>query len=152
LIFISKNIAETYNLASAVAKKADAGTVLALHGNLGSGKTCFVKGLAAALGIKNIISSPTFTIIQEYYGWLPLYHIDLYRLQNIQHIIDIGIEEYVFSQGITAIEWAERAAEILPEYTVHINFEIINPDSVRKITVQQNSVINDIKIENNDYQ
>ena len=105
---------ETHRVAADLLKGLGPGTVLALHGELGAGKTCFVQGLAQALGVKRAVGSPTFTLINEYPGPLPLYHIDLYRIGGVNEAFGLGLEEYLESEGITAIEWAERVAELLP--------------------------------------
>ncbi len=114
---------ETWELASALADELGAGTVIALHGELGAGKTCFVQGLAAALGIDEPITSPTYTLIGEYEGRLPLHHIDLYRLSGPVEALGLGLEEYFDANGITAIEWAERAEGLLPPDLIHIRIE-----------------------------
>ena len=97
-----------------------AGTVIALHGDLGAGKTCFVKGLARGLDVEGPVHSPTFTLINEYRGRLPLYHLDLYRLHGPEDALAIGIDQYLPGDGITAIEWADRIESILPANTIHI--------------------------------
>jgi tRNA threonylcarbamoyladenosine biosynthesis protein TsaE len=109
---------------------------LALHGDLGSGKTCFVQGLAAALKIARSVTSPTFIIVNEYRGERPLFHIDLYRLNSAGEAAGVGLEEYIEADGITAIEWAERAADILPAETVHISFETAAHQSERRIAIR----------------
>lgn len=111
---------ETWELAAELANELGPGTVMALHGDLGAGKTCFVQGLAAALGIDEPITSPTYTLIGEYVGRLPLHHIDLYRLSGPEEALGLGIEEYFDLDGITAIEWAERAEGLLPPDLIHI--------------------------------
>lgn len=111
---------ETWALAAELAEELGPGTVMALHGDLGAGKTCFVQGLAAALGIDEPITSPTYTLIGEYEGRLPLHHIDLYRLSGPEEALGLGIEEYFDVDGITAIEWAERAEGLLPPDLMHI--------------------------------
>ncbi len=101
------------------------GEVFALHGVLGAGKTQLVKGLARGLGYTGDVTSPTFTIVHEYQGGrLPLYHLDLYRIQNEKDFIDIGLEEYIPSNGVTIIEWPERIASILPPDTQHWELEV----------------------------
>lgn len=114
---------ETRELASRVAAELQAGSVLALHGDLGAGKTCFIQGLAQALKIEQPVSSPTYTLVNEYRGTLPLYHIDLYRLHSAQEALDFGLDEYMDGAGVTAIEWAERAESVLPSRTVHLYLE-----------------------------
>ena len=111
---------ETWELAAELATDLGPGTVIALHGELGAGKTCFIQGYAAALGIDEPITSPTYTLIGEYEGRLPLHHIDLYRLSGPEEALGLGLEEYFDVNGITAIEWAERAEGLLPPDLLHI--------------------------------
>lgn len=111
---------ETWQLAADLADALEPGTVIALHGDLGAGKTCFIQGFAAALGIDEPITSPTYTLIGEYEGRLPLHHIDLYRLSGPDEALGLGLEEYFDVNGITAIEWAERAEGLLPDDVLHI--------------------------------
>lgn len=114
---------QTWEAAAALMESLEPGTVIALHGDLGAGKTCFIQGLAAAMDITDPITSPTYTLIGEYEGRMKLNHIDLYRLANSVEALGIGLEEYLESDGITAIEWAERAEEILPESMLHVSIE-----------------------------
>lgn len=114
---------QTWAAAAALMESLEPGTVIALHGELGAGKTCFIQGLALAMGITDPITSPTYTLIGEYEGRMKLNHIDLYRLANSVEALGIGLEEYLESDGITAIEWAERAEEILPESMLHVSIE-----------------------------
>lgn len=111
---------ETWELAAELADTIEAGTVMALHGDLGAGKTCFIQGFAAALGIDEPITSPTYTLIGEYEGRLPLHHIDLYRLSGPEEALGLGLEEYFDANGVTAIEWAERGGNLLPPDMLHI--------------------------------
>ena len=115
---------ETWQLASELANSLLPGTVIALHGDLGAGKTCFIQGLAVALKIHEPVTSPTYTLICEYQGKLPLYHIDLYRLSGPEEVLGLGLEEYFESDGLTAIEWAERAEGLLPPDLLHIRIEV----------------------------
>lgn len=128
---------ETHRVAADLLKGLGPGTVLALHGELGAGKTCFVQGLAQALGVKRAVSSPTFTLVNEYPGPLPLYHIDLYRIGGVNEAFGLGIEEYLESEGITAIEWAERVAELLPASTIHIRMVAGADPDERTITIER---------------
>jgi len=123
---ITESPEETRKLASDLAKKLKPGSVLALHGDLGSGKTCFVQGLAAALGIKEFVNSPTFTIINEYRGHCPIHHVDLYRVKSEAEFEGLGLEDCFEGCGITAIEWPEVFASLLPEDTIHIHFEFVD--------------------------
>ncbi len=125
---------ETWALAAELADALAPGTVIALHGDLGAGKTCFIQGFAAALGIDEPITSPTYTLIGEYEGRLPLHHIDLYRLSGPEEALGLGLEEYFDADGITAIEWAERAEGLLPPDLLHIRIEV-DADGIRTFTI-----------------
>ena len=115
---------ETVELGRALARDLQPGDVIALTGELGSGKTCFTKGLALGLNIQQEITSPTFTLIHEYHGGrLPLHHVDLYRLRSIEEAIAIGVEEYLRTDGVTVIEWADRIEPLLPPHTRRIRLE-----------------------------
>ena len=122
-------------MAAALAADLKSGTVLALHGELGSGKTCFVQGLARALGIRQPVTSPTFTIVNEYRGRCPLIHMDLYRISDPEELLNIDFENYLDTEGITVIEWAERSGNWLPVNTMHIYFEDGTDLNTRTITL-----------------
>jgi len=112
---ICNSEAETMALAHRIGKQTTAGDIICLKGDLGAGKTCFVKGFVKAFGIApELVSSPTFSIINEYEGELPVYHFDCYRLENPQEALEIGAEEYLYGDGVSIIEWPERIMEILP--------------------------------------
>ena len=128
---------ETRRLAAELLRELRPGAVLALHGDLGAGKTCFVQGLAAALGVQQAVSSPTFVLIHEYPSTPPLYHADLYRIRDADDAFGLGIEEYFKSDGITVIEWAERATEILPPDTWHLTVEVGADLTERTITIEK---------------
>lgn len=121
--FISRNEKETRNFAQKWVRTLPAGMVLALAGDLGSGKTVFVKGLASGLGIKELVTSPTFNIIQVYEGIRKLYHFDLYRLYTLEEAENIGYQEYFRADGFTVIEWADKFPEIIPDNSYWIYFE-----------------------------
>jgi tRNA threonylcarbamoyladenosine biosynthesis protein TsaE len=135
-VIISRSPAQTRRIAGRLLASLPRRVTLALHGDLGSGKTCFVQGLAEALKITRSVTSPTFIIVNEYKGERPLFHIDLYRLNSPAEAAGVGLDEYVESDGITAIEWAERAAGILPPDTVHISFETAARHSERRIAIR----------------
>lgn len=126
---------ETWSLAAELADELGPGTVIALHGDLGAGKTCFIQGYAAALGIDEPITSPTYTLIGEYEGRLPLHHIDLYRLAGPEEALGLGLEEYFDVNGITAIEWAERAEGLLPPDMLHIQITADDHTAVRTFKI-----------------
>ena len=133
---ISRSPEDTWKLAAEILGHLPRTAVLALHGDLGSGKTCFVQGLAHAMGIPRAITSPTFTIINEYPGDRPLYHVDLYRLAGLEETYAFGFEEYLAPDGITAIEWAEKAGGMLPPETVHIHFICLPEADSRSISIR----------------
>lgn len=128
---------ETWALAAELSEELGAGTVIALHGDLGAGKTCFIQGLAVALGIDEPITSPTYTLIGEYEGRLPLHHIDLYRLSGPVEALGLGLEEYFDVNGITAIEWAERAEGLLPADLIHIRIEADEQTGTRRFHISR---------------
>lgn len=112
---------ETYHAAEQMGKEAAPGTVIALDGDLGCGKTVFAKGFAAGLGIKEHVSSPTFTIVQQYDdGRMPLYHFDVYRIGDISEMDETGYEDCFYGEGVTIVEWADMVREIMPEGTIWI--------------------------------
>jgi len=96
-------------------KFAQPGDLFLLVGNLGAGKTCLTQGIAWGLGIEGYATSPSFVVVNEYLGRLPLYHVDLYRLDRIEEIIDLGLDDYLYGKGVCIVEWAEKALTILPE-------------------------------------
>lgn len=126
---------ETRAQAIQLAERLSPGAVLALHGELGAGKTCFIQGLAQALAVGQPVSSPTYTLVNEYRGTLPLYHIDLYRLRDADDALNFGLDEYLDGDGITAIEWAERAEQVLPARTIHIRLSHGNTANERRLEI-----------------
>ena len=120
----SKSAAETAAIAEEIGRSAQAGTVLALKGDLGAGKTVFAQGVAKGLGISEAVDSPTFTILKIYEGGrLPLYHFDVYRLEDADEMGELGLDEYLDGDGLCLIEWAELIADILPPDTIYITIE-----------------------------
>ena len=123
--FISNSPAETEAIARRLADDLIAGSVLALKGELGSGKTLFTHALVASLESNAAVTSPTFTIVHEYQGGrLPVYHFDFFRLENRESAARLGLEEYFFSDGVSVIEWADRFQDLIPEQARWISFEI----------------------------
>ena len=120
--WITRGPTQTVNLGRALGKCLTKGDVVALYGELGSGKTTFVKGVAGGLGAERAegVRSPTFVLLNLYKGRLPIYHIDLYRVQSLERLQDIGYEEYACGDGVTVIEWAEKAERLLPEGAVRV--------------------------------
>ena len=136
--YITKSLDETQELAVKIANEIAMGDVIALIGDLGTGKTAFTQGFAKAMGIMEVVGSPTFKLISEYESKKTLlYHIDCYRLKNAKQFINIGGEEYLNPiKGITLIEWADIIEEILPNDTIIINFKrIIGNPNYREIII-----------------
>jgi tRNA threonylcarbamoyladenosine biosynthesis protein TsaE len=104
----------TQQLGVRVGEMAQAGDIFLLSGGLGTGKTCLTQGIAWGLGIHEYTLSPSFVLIREYNGRLPLYHVDLYRLDRIEEIADLGLEEYLYGNGVCVVEWAEKGLAVLP--------------------------------------
>lgn len=136
--YISNSCSDTQRIAYDFAKQLNAGDVLCMYGDMGVGKTAFVQGLAEGLGIIEPITSPTFTIVNEYYGRLPLYHFDVYRIADSDEMFEIGYEEYVYGEGVTVIEWPQLIDDILPEkrYNVTITKNYDEHDDYRKINIE----------------
>ncbi len=124
--FTSKSEDDTIELAQNMESEKFANMVICLSGDLGSGKTVFTKGFAQALGIDEVITSPTFNIIKEYNGELPLYHMDVYRLDG--KVDNLGIEEYYHKGGVVIIEWADTIEDYLPEERIDIKFKVVDDD------------------------
>ncbi|MBI2343610.1 MAG: tRNA (adenosine(37)-N6)-threonylcarbamoyltransferase complex ATPase subunit type 1 TsaE [Deltaproteobacteria bacterium] len=118
--------AETRALAAEIANHLVPGTVIALHGPLGAGKTCFVQGLARALEVSStvMVTSPTYTLLNIYPGRYPVYHFDWYRLDDIDAVWQLDCEEYFEGRGITVVEWGEKFPAVLPPRTIHMTIEI----------------------------
>ncbi len=114
---------ETLKVAKEFASSLKGGEIICLSGDLGTGKTAFTQGIAQALGIKEYITSPTFTIINEYQGTIPLYHFDVYRISDYDELFEIGFEEYIEKYGIVVIEWAEMIKDTLPKDCIWICIE-----------------------------
>ncbi|MET0016751.1 tRNA (adenosine(37)-N6)-threonylcarbamoyltransferase complex ATPase subunit type 1 TsaE [Oscillibacter sp.] len=117
---LSHSEAETESIGEALGKRLRPGTVLAFRGDLGMGKTAFTRGLARGLGCTGRVTSPTFTIVNEYEGKIPLFHFDMYRLPDSDALFDIGWEDYLGRDGVCAVEWSERVGDALPEDTVWV--------------------------------
>jgi tRNA threonylcarbamoyladenosine biosynthesis protein TsaE len=128
LNIVSHSEQQTFELAAKLAGTYfSSGDVLVLTGELGAGKTVFVRGLAKGLGLdENLVSSPSFTFVNEYPGSKPLYHIDLYRLHDLAELREIGWHEYLSRDGIVVIEWGEKAREMLPARYYQLNFHIVD--------------------------
>ena len=131
---------ETRDRARAWAATLVGGDVVALFGELGAGKTCFVQGLAVGCGVPGPVTSPTYTLVHEYAGGLPLTHIDLYRVGSVVEALDLGLEEYVSGPGITVLEWADRVASWLPPRAWEVHLEAGDGADHRRITIRRRGI------------
>lgn len=135
---------ETYEYGLKIGSEAQPGDVYCLTGDLGVGKTVFTQGFAAGLGVEEAVSSPTFTIVQEYEGEkMPFYHFDVYRIGDVEEMDEIGFDDYVYGEGVCLIEWANLIREILPEDFVGILIEkdMDKGFDYRKITLEKGGVL-----------
>ncbi|GAK55872.1 hypothetical protein U27_02833 [Candidatus Vecturithrix granuli] len=125
--WISRSAQETFHLGQKLGTMLKAGDLVAFRGDLGAGKTCCIQGIAVGLGVSDpsLVTSPTFTLIQEYQGRFPIYHFDVYRLTHEDDLYDLGYEEYFYGEGVTLVEWAERIPNFLPaeHLAVHLHIE-----------------------------
>lgn len=136
--YLSHNEIETEALGARLAAVLSPGAVVAYQGGLGMGKTAFTRGLASGLGYSGRVTSPTFTIVNEYEGGrLPLFHFDMYRLADADALFDIGWEDYLDRSGVCAVEWSEQVADVLPSDTIYITItRCPEQDSWRTITIE----------------
>ena len=134
-VIICKTEDDMVKLGKRFGKLAKPGMVISLRGSLGAGKTVFARGVARSLGIEEAIVSPTFTLVQEYDGKLPMYHMDLYRITSQEDFEMIGGEDMLYSNGVCLIEWSEIINEMLPKDTIFINI-VVNPDQSRTVTIE----------------
>ena len=123
LTIITKSSEETKNLGEELSKFTKPGDLLAFYGELGAGKTCFIQGISRGLKVKDYVTSPSFTIINEYQGKIPIYHFDLFRLDNAEEIIELGYNEYFYGEGLTVIEWAGKIEQLLPKEHLKIKIK-----------------------------
>ncbi len=139
MVYYSNSPEQTKKIATEFSKTLVSGDVITLNGDLGAGKTAFTQGLAEALGVEDYISSPTFTIVNCYTGRLPVYHFDVYRIEDEDEMYEIGYEEYVYGEGVSVIEWAEKISDILPEkrYDITIERDFSKGEDYRIITIER---------------
>ena len=135
LQLISYSPEQTQHLGVQLGKLAQVGDVFLLSGSLGSGKTCLTQGIAWGLAVKEYAFSPSFVIVREYHGRLPLYHIDFYRLDEFEEIIDLGLDEYFYGNGVCVIEWAEKGMTLLPQDNLAISFNYMS-DMERSLSLE----------------
>jgi ATPase, YjeE family len=134
---VIKNESDTRAFGLELAGMLGPGDVVALIGDLGTGKTTLTKSIAAGLGIKDMITSPTFTIVQEYTsGRIPLYHFDVYRICDLEEMYELGYEEYFFGQGVCIVEWADLIPELIPKTGIIIRIDYGKSEEERIYTIE----------------
>ena len=134
--YLSKSVNETINIGKRLGLILSGGDVVALSGTLGSGKTWITKGIGLGFGVspEDVISSPSFSLVNEYEGRCLLYHMDLYRLDSLYDIMSVGLDDYFHDQSVVVVEWAERCPEILPSGCINVKIEIVG-DNERSIVM-----------------
>jgi len=118
LTFTTNTADETILLGNRIGQKLKPGDIIAMQGTLAAGKTTITKGIAQALEIEDTVTSPTFCLISEYYGKMPLYHIDVYRLDSVEDFVNLGVDDMLYGDGVTIIEWSEKIMSELPKKTI----------------------------------
>jgi len=126
---------ETQEFGARLGKLARPGDVFLLVGKLGAGKTCLTQGIARGLGIKEYAASPSFVVARELYGRLPLYHMDFYRLDNLEEIAELGLDDYFYGQGVSVVEWAEKGISLLPPEHLLIEMSYVS-DTGRRLKLK----------------
>jgi tRNA threonylcarbamoyladenosine biosynthesis protein TsaE len=119
-----------------LAARLGPGDVVGITGELGAGKTCFVQGLARGLGVTTPATSPTFVLVNEYRGRMPVHHVDVYRTHSLSELLDLGFEELISGAGVTVVEWADRCEALLPARTIRVHIEGVG-DEPRRITIAE---------------
>ena len=135
LTFITHSADETIELGRQIGLKLKKGDIIAMQGTLAAGKTTITKGIAQALEISDTITSPTFCLISEYSGKMPLYHMDVYRLDGVEDFINLGTDDMLYGDGVSIIEWSEKIMDELPKKTITLKITL-NEDSSRTITIE----------------
>lgn len=123
---VSHSAGETQRLGRLLGEQAWPGEVVLLVGELGAGKTCLAQGVARGLGITEPVLSPSFVILRQYTGRLPLYHIDLYRMERLEEVADLGLDDYLYGDGLSVVEWAERGLGLFPSQHLLIELEFVS--------------------------
>jgi tRNA threonylcarbamoyladenosine biosynthesis protein TsaE len=134
--FLSKSKNSTYKFGYEFASKLKTPSIVSFNGELGVGKSILIRGILNGLGVKEIIPSPTFTIVNEYRLSYPIYHFDLYRINKPFELYEIGFEEYIYSNGISLIEWGDKAEELLPKNCIRIDIKIEEKNK-RRISINE---------------
>ena len=133
---ISRSPEETQVIGARLGARLRPGAVIACTGELGAGKTCFLQGLARGLGVTGAVTSPTFVLINQYRGRLPVYHLDAYRTGSLTELAELGLEEMLHGEGVTVIEWADKLLPLLPARTIHVSISGLG-DEPRRIVIEE---------------
>ena len=132
---ISNSPEETQEFGARLGELARPGDIFLLVGKLGAGKTCLTQGIARGLGIREYAASPSFVVVRELYGWLPLYHMDFYRLDNLEEIAELGLDDYFYGKGVSVVEWAEKGLSLLPPEHLLIEMSYLS-DTRRRLKLK----------------
>ena len=135
MTFHTRSAEETIELGKKIGALLQKGDIIALQGTLAAGKTTITKGIALALGVQDEITSPTFCLISQYEGKIPLYHMDVYRLDGGEDFINLGAEDLIYGNGVSLIEWSEKVMDELPKKTIILKLEAIEGTTERTITL-----------------
>jgi tRNA threonylcarbamoyladenosine biosynthesis protein TsaE len=133
LELVSKSPEETHRLGQELGRLARPGDILLLTGQLGAGKTCLTQGIARGLGVEGYATSPTFVVMNQYQGRLIMYHIDLYRIDTLAEVMDLGLDDYLYGDGVCVVEWADKALEAFPAERLLVEMGFIS-DTSRSVT------------------
>jgi tRNA threonylcarbamoyladenosine biosynthesis protein TsaE len=148
---ISRSPEQTRKLGQRLGELAQPGDVVLLVGSLGAGKTCLTQGIAWGLGVVDYTTSPSFVLMREYRGRLPLYHIDLYRLERVAEVADLGLDDYLYGRGMCVVEWADRALSLMPPEHLLIELTYLSPRRRRLCLEPQGQryrdLLSDLKLE-----
>lgn len=136
LTYQTNSAEETINIGEKIGSLLHKGDIIAMQGTLGAGKTTITKGIAKALGIDENITSPTFCLISEYEGKMPLYHMDVYRLDGGEDFINLGVEDMLYGEGVSIIEWSEKVMEELPKKAIILRLEPVEGTTQRNIVIE----------------
>ena len=139
----SRSPEETHAVGVALAERIGPGDVVALTGELGAGKTCFAQGLARGLGVTGRVVSPTFVLVNEYRGRMPVHHVDAYRTESLTELLDLGLDELFSGDGVTVVEWADKLLPLLPARAIHVHIEGVG-DEPRIITIRHPAGARDV--------
>ena len=135
LRYESRSAEATRRIGEALGERLKPGDVVATIGELGAGKTCFLQGLVRGLGVAETATSPTFVLINQYRGRLPVYHVDAYRTESFTELLDLGLEEFMYGDGVTVVEWADKLLPLLPPYSIVVRMSGLG-DEPREILIE----------------